>query len=53
MVLCINLIKIYVATFNVAKDGTYSSNLRDAFPREMATDIPNCGSWNFKFYCRF
>jgi adenylyltransferase/sulfurtransferase len=32
----------YVATFNVLqKDGTYSSNLRDAFP-EMATDIPNC-----------
>jgi adenylyltransferase/sulfurtransferase len=23
------------------KDGTYSANLRDAFP-EMATDIPNC-----------
>jgi molybdopterin/thiamine biosynthesis adenylyltransferase/rhodanese-related sulfurtransferase len=32
----------YVATFNAAqKDGSYSSNLRDAFP-EMATDIPNC-----------
>ncbi|WP_298782142.1 HesA/MoeB/ThiF family protein [uncultured Polaribacter sp.] len=32
----------YVATFNVLqKDGTYSSNLRDAFPK-MATDIPNC-----------
>ena len=32
----------YVATFNVLQnDGTYSSNLRDAFP-EMATDIPNC-----------
>ena len=32
----------YVATFNVLqKDGTYSANLRDAFP-EMATDIPNC-----------
>jgi molybdopterin/thiamine biosynthesis adenylyltransferase/rhodanese-related sulfurtransferase len=32
----------YVATFNVLqKDGSYSSNLRDAFP-EMATDIPNC-----------
>ena len=32
----------YVATFNVLqKDGTYSTNLRDAFP-EMATDIPNC-----------
>ena len=34
----------YVATFNVLqKDGTYSSNLRDAFP-EMATDIPNCST---------
>ena len=32
----------YVSTFNVLqKDGTYSSNLRDAFPK-MATDIPNC-----------
>ena len=32
----------YVATFNVLqKDGSYSSNLRDAFPK-MATDIPNC-----------
>ncbi len=32
----------YVATFNVMqKDGSYSSNLRDAFP-EIATDIPNC-----------
>ena len=32
----------YVATFNVLqKDGIYSSNLRDAFPK-MATDIPNC-----------
>ena len=32
----------YVSTFNVLqKDGTYSANLRDAFP-EMATDIPNC-----------
>jgi len=32
----------YVATFNVVqKNGTYSTNLRDAFP-EMATDIPNC-----------
>ena len=32
----------YVATFNVLqKDGSYSANLRDAFP-EMATDIPNC-----------
>jgi adenylyltransferase/sulfurtransferase len=32
----------YVATFNVLqKDGTFSSNLRDAFPK-MATDIPNC-----------
>jgi adenylyltransferase/sulfurtransferase len=32
----------YVATFNVLQnDGTFSSNLRDAFP-EMATDIPNC-----------
>tara|TARA_R110001592_G_scaffold190063_2_gene435711 strand:- start:1936 stop:3012 length:1077 start_codon:yes stop_codon:yes gene_type:complete len=34
----------YVATFNVLqKDGTFSSNLRDAFP-EMATDIPNCSA---------
>ena len=32
----------YVATFNVLqKDGSYSTNLRDAFP-EIATDIPNC-----------
>ena len=32
----------YVATFNVLQeDETYSSNLRDAFPK-MATDIPNC-----------
>jgi molybdopterin/thiamine biosynthesis adenylyltransferase/rhodanese-related sulfurtransferase len=32
----------YVATFNIVqKDGSYSANLRDAFP-EMATDIPNC-----------
>ena len=32
----------YVATFNVLqKEGSYSANLRDAFP-EMATDIPNC-----------
>jgi adenylyltransferase/sulfurtransferase len=32
----------YVATFNVVQeDGTYSSNLRDAFP-EMATEVANC-----------
>ncbi len=32
----------YVANFNVQQnDGSYSANLRDAFP-EMATDIPNC-----------
>jgi molybdopterin/thiamine biosynthesis adenylyltransferase/rhodanese-related sulfurtransferase len=32
----------YVASFNVLeKEGTYSANLRDAFP-EMATDIPTC-----------
>ena len=32
----------YVATFNVLQqDGSYSGNLRDAFP-EMATDVPNC-----------
>ena len=32
----------YVATFNMLQnDGSYSANLRDAFP-EMATDIPNC-----------
>tara|TARA_R110002126_G_scaffold291790_1_gene458423 strand:+ start:4533 stop:5624 length:1092 start_codon:yes stop_codon:yes gene_type:complete len=32
----------YAATFNVLQnDGSYSANLRDAFP-EMATDIPNC-----------
>lgn len=32
----------YVATFNVLQnDGSYSANLRDAFP-EMVTDIPNC-----------
>jgi molybdopterin/thiamine biosynthesis adenylyltransferase/rhodanese-related sulfurtransferase len=34
----------YVATFNVLqKDGSYSGNLRDAFPK-MAKDIPNCES---------
>ncbi|MFT5761736.1 MAG: molybdopterin/thiamine biosynthesis adenylyltransferase [Polaribacter sp.] len=32
----------YVASFNIVQqDGTYSANLRDAFP-EMATDVPNC-----------
>ncbi|WKD85636.1 putative adenylyltransferase/sulfurtransferase MoeZ [Polaribacter huanghezhanensis] len=32
----------YVSSFNVAQeDGSYSANLRDAFPK-MATDIPNC-----------
>lgn len=32
----------YVSTFNLLqKDGSYSANLRDAFP-EMASDIPNC-----------
>lgn len=32
----------YVATFNVLqKEGKYSANLRDAFPK-IATDIPNC-----------
>ena len=32
----------YVASFNVLqKDGSYSANLRDAFP-EMSTNIPNC-----------
>ena len=32
----------YAATFNVQnKDGSYSCNLRDAFPK-IATDIPNC-----------
>jgi molybdopterin/thiamine biosynthesis adenylyltransferase/rhodanese-related sulfurtransferase len=32
----------YVATFNVLqKEGSYSANLRDAFPA-MAKDIPNC-----------
>ncbi|MCF6181909.1 HesA/MoeB/ThiF family protein [Lutibacter sp.] len=32
----------YVATFNVLnKDGNYTCNLRDAFPK-IATDIPNC-----------
>ena len=32
----------YVSTFNfMQENGSYSSNLRDAFP-EMATDIPNC-----------
>jgi molybdopterin/thiamine biosynthesis adenylyltransferase len=32
----------YVSTFNILqKDGSYSANLRDAFPK-MATDIPNC-----------
>jgi adenylyltransferase/sulfurtransferase len=32
----------YVSAFNVLQeDGSYSSNLRDAFPK-MATDIPNC-----------
>jgi len=32
----------YVAALNILQnDGSYSANLRDAFP-EMATDIPNC-----------
>jgi len=32
----------YVSAFNILqKDGRYSANLRDAFPK-MATDIPNC-----------
>lgn len=32
----------YVATFNLKqKDGSFSTNLRDAFPK-IATDIPNC-----------
>jgi molybdopterin/thiamine biosynthesis adenylyltransferase/rhodanese-related sulfurtransferase len=32
----------YVSAFNILqKDGSYSANLRDAFPK-MATDIPNC-----------
>jgi adenylyltransferase/sulfurtransferase len=32
----------YVSTFNILKkDGSYSSNLRDAFP-EIISDIPNC-----------
>ena len=32
----------YVSTFNLKqKDGSYSANLRDAFP-EMNTDVPNC-----------
>jgi len=32
----------YVSTFNLEQeDGTYSANLRDAFP-EMNTDVPNC-----------
>ncbi|MCL7762411.1 HesA/MoeB/ThiF family protein [Polaribacter sp. Z014] len=32
----------YVASFNVLQqNGTYSANLRDAFPK-MATDVPNC-----------
>ena len=32
----------YVSTFNaLQEDGTYSANLRDAFPK-MATDVPNC-----------
>ena len=32
----------YVSTFNLLqKDGSYSANLRDAFP-EMNTDVPNC-----------
>ena len=34
----------YVSVFNMKqKDGSYSSNLRDAFPK-MATDIPNCSA---------
>lgn len=32
----------YVSTFNLLqKDGSFSANLRDAFP-EMNTDVPNC-----------
>ncbi len=32
----------YVSSFNLPQnDGTFSSNLRDAFP-EMNTDVPNC-----------
>lgn len=32
----------YVSSFNIQqKDGSFSANLRDAFP-EMKTDIPNC-----------
>jgi adenylyltransferase/sulfurtransferase len=32
----------YVSTFNLKQsDGTFSANLRDAFP-EMNTDVPNC-----------
>jgi molybdopterin/thiamine biosynthesis adenylyltransferase/rhodanese-related sulfurtransferase len=32
----------YVSSFNVEqKDGIFSANLRDAFPK-MATDVPNC-----------
>ena len=32
----------YVSTFNaLQEDGTYSANLRDAFPK-MATDVPSC-----------
>ena len=32
----------YVSTFNILqKDGSYSSNLRDAFP-EITSDVPNC-----------
>ena len=32
----------YVSSFNIQeKDGSFSANLRDAFPK-MATDIPNC-----------
>lgn len=32
----------YVASFNIEEnDGTFSANLRDAFPK-MATDVPNC-----------
>lgn len=32
----------YVASFNVRQeDGSYSANLRDAFP-EISTDVPNC-----------
>jgi adenylyltransferase/sulfurtransferase len=32
----------YVASFNIKQsDGTFSGNLRDAFPK-IATDVPNC-----------